>query len=440
LKRLVFIRQLTLSVLLSVLIASCTKDLSPIGIELLDEVDLLGLGYTDTVTINAYSIPEDSIYTRNLTYTQIGSMNDPIFGQTTANFYTQLFITKSKTRFGVSPVFDSAYLYLPYKGSFGDTLSNMTLRVYSLTESIIDSLHSYSNTTLSYDQANPIGEITFQPRPHDSSFYEGSKHLPMLRIPINSNFGNTILNADTTSLNNNVGFVKYFKGICIVAEPQNSPGKGAILTFSVPTDYSRIAMYYHNLANDTVRSYSFAITSDCSRFQNYDHDGFSQAIPALRQQLEGDTLLGSQFLFAQGLSGSKIKIQFPYLDKWFENEKVVINDAQLILGNASVSEVFENPFSVTLRGIGESGTTSPYSIVDESEGSSYFDGYYTKSTNSYRFRITRYVQQVLTGKVRNNGLHLIIPSATYSGSRLVLKGTESPQSDMKLYLRYTRIK
>ncbi len=437
-KRLVFLRQITISALLFLLISSCTKELSPIGMDLLNPLDLLSMGYTDTVQIKAYSIPEDSVYTRNLTYAQVGSMYDPVFGRTNATFYSQLFTSTTSLRFGTSPVFDSAYLYLPFKSSYGDTLSNMTLHVYALTEGIIDSLHSYSNTTLTYDQANPLGEITFQPKPHDSTFYNGQKQAPMLRIPINSNFGNYILSADTNSLNNNTEFVKYFKGICVVAEPQNTPGKGCIVTFSMPSDYSRIQMYYHN-TEDTL-SYSFAITTDCSRFQNYDHNGYAEAVPLLKEQLLGNTSPGQQFLFAQGMAGVKIKIEFPYLNKWFDTEKIVVNDAQLILGNASVSDVFANPSAVTLRGVGESGTTSPYSVIDETENSAYFDGTFNMSTNSYRFRLTRYIQQVLTGQVSNKGLHLIIPSASYVGTRLVLNGTESPQSDLKLYLRYTKLK
>jgi hypothetical protein len=438
LKRLVFFCYFTIFALLSLVISSCTKELSPIGIGLLSDVDLLSMGYTDTVQISAYSLPEDSVYTSKLNYTQLGSMYDPIFGITTANFYTQIFITKSRTRFGTTPVYDSAYLYLPYKSSYGDTLSNMTLKVYALSESIYDSLHTYSNSTLSHDQL-PIGVLTFQPKPYDSSFYNGEKQAPMLRIPLNSIFGEYILNADTTSLNTNKDFVNYFKGICIIAEPKSTPGTGSIISFSVPSDYSRILMYYHN-PGDTVKTYGFAITADCSRFQNYDHNGYAEAIPMLQHQLDKTDLdLGQQFLFAQGMGGVKIRIQFPYLSKWFDTQKIVINDAQLILGNASVSDVFTNPSQVTLRGIGEAGGTSPLPIVDENEGSVYFDGYYNQSANSYRFRITRYIQQVLTGQVNNNGLYLIVPGASYVGTRLVLNGTASPQSDLKLYLRYSKV-
>jgi len=443
LKRLDYLRHLSLVALLSLVILSCSKELTPVGLGLIGEGDLLSMGYTDTVKLVAYSIPDDSVYTRNLNisnvhYIMVGSMNDPVFGTTTSNLYSQLFLTSSRTRFGNSPVFDSAYLYLNYQSAYGDTLSNMTFHVYNLTDNIIDSLTSHSYSTVSYDP-DPIGEITFQPKPHDSTFYGGAKHPAILRIHINRKFGNSVLGiTDTNALNSNVAFVKAYKGICIIADQQQTPGKGAILTFKMPTDYLQLQMYYHN-PGDTVKTYDFAISSGCSRFQNYNHYGYAGAIPVLKQQLAGDTSLGRQFLFAQGLGGAKIKIQFPYLDKWVNNNKIVINDAQLVIGNSSVSSVFPNPPYLSLNGVGENGTTSPGNIVDETETSGYFDGSYNSSSNSYRFRITRYVQQVILGKERNNGLHLIIPPSAINSSRLILNGTSSPQSDMKLYLRYTKL-
>lgn len=436
-KRPDFLRQLILIAFISLLISSCTKEISPIGLKLLDPIDLLSMGYTDTVTIKAYTIPDDSVYTSTLKYAQIGSMYDPIFGRTTATFFSEAIITTARVRFGTNPVFDSAFLYLPYSGSYGDTLSNMTLHVYQLTESILDSVHAYSNKTVSYDVNKPLGEITFQPRPNDSSYYEGEKHIPMLRIPINSTFGNYILAADTNSLNTISAFVTYFKGISIVAEPQNTKGKGSILSFDLSTVNSYIKMYYRNTEDTT--SVIFEVSTACSHFQNYDHYGYGEAIPMLKQQLDGNISLGQQFLFAQGLGGIKIKIEFPYLTKSFDPKKTVINDAQLILGNASVSDVFKNPSSLTLREVGEKGTTNPQNIVDEDEGSGYFDGSYYTSTNSYRFRISRYIQQLLTGEVNNNGIHLLIPSSGANASRLVLNGTSSPQSDLKLYLRFTKL-
>jgi len=404
LKRLANLRQLTFFVLISLLISSCTKEFSPIGKGLLSEQDMLNMGYTDTIQINAYSILSDSLYTRNLSianqqnpiyYAHVGSIYDPIFGRTTANLFTQLSLNNDTVKFGTNPKFDSAFLYLPYMGSYGDTMSNLTLRVYSLTESIIDS------------------------------------------IPINANFGNFVLNPPSNAnLINDSAFVKFYKGLCIIAEPENTPGKGSILMFGI-SSASRLQMYYQNNEKDSLNRV-FAISPYRSKFQTYNHHGYNEAIPMLKNQLKGDTILGKQFLFAQGLAGAKIKIQIPTFLKSFEKGKVIINDAQLVLGNGSISNLFPNPSSLTLRSIGVMGSTNPFPIVDDTQDAN-FDGNYNSSTNSYRFRITRYLQYLIEGKVKNTGLHLIIPT-DYQAHRLVLNGTSSPQSDLKLYIRYTKLK
>jgi hypothetical protein len=441
LKRLISLPQLVLVALVSLLIASCAKEISPIGTKLVDPIDLLNMGYTDTISIRAYSIPDDSVYTLNQSYAQVGSMYDPVFGRTNATFYSEVITSYTSTRFGVNPVFDSAYLYLPYKTAYGDTISNTTFHVYTLSENILDSVHSFSNKTIQYNVNNQIGSITFQPKPHDSTYYNGAKQAPMLRIPINSKFGNYALATDTANLNTPAAFAAYYKGISIVADQQNSMGKGCIVSFDLTTANSYIKMYYHN-PGDTVKVYNFYVnnSTSCTHFQNYDHNGYAEAIPMLKQQIAGNTSLGQQFLFAQGLGGVKIKIEFPFLKQSFDPKKILLNDAQLILGNASVSDVFPNPSYITLRNVGENGSTSPdaYPIVDENNGSGY-DGTYNSSSNTYRFRITRYVQQLLLGQINNNGLHLILPSSGMNGSRLVLNGTASEQSDLKLYLRFTKL-
>ena len=312
----------------------------------------------------------------------------------------------------------------------------MTLKVYQLTENLYDSVQKYSNSKVSYDKNNPLGEITFQPRPHDSAYYNGTSQTPGIRIPINKRFGDLVFSADTTSLNTTVDFNSFFKGFCIVAEPQNNLGKGAIIALNVPSETSRLVMYYHN-SEDTV-PYSFGINTDCSRVNRYDHNRYAEALPSLRAQLQGNKALGEQFLYLQGMGGIKVRILMPGLKNWFNSDKIVVNDAQLIIGNASPSSLFLQPPSLNLRQAGENGGISPFGIVDE--GEAYFDGNYETSNSSYGFRITRYVQQVMLGKINNDrGLFLYVPSSEYTGARVVLSGRKSPQTSMKLYLRFTKV-
>lgn len=421
---------------LILLLASCTKEITPIGLDLLSGNQLLSMGYNDSTSIVAYSTKIDSVYTGNLSYALVGSMNDPVFGRTDAGFYSQVYMASSRLRFGTNPVMDSAFLYLPFKSSFGDTLSNTTWKVYRLTEDLYDSVHVYSNQTVNYDQSHLLGQITFQPRPHDSSYYGGSTNTAGVRIPLDRYVADYIFAADTSSLNTAANFNKYFKGICVVAEAQDQPGKGSIVVISAPSDYCRMVLHYHN-TDDTTTS-TFYITTDCARFNTYQHSGYQGAVPSLRQQLAGDTASGSQFLFLQGLGGVKVRLRLPDIYEKFKGKNILVNDAQLVVSNLSPSGTFIQPSQLALNAIGENGTQSPFSLVDEDEGSSYFDGYYNSSTETYRFRLTRYVQQALLGKINaSRGLYLSIPSPATSGTRLVLNGTASSRASVKLYLRYT---
>ncbi|MBK7173258.1 MAG: DUF4270 domain-containing protein [Bacteroidales bacterium] len=422
--------------LLSVpVIFSCTKDLSEIGLDLVSPDELIKLGYSDTISISAFSVQEDSVRTYNLSYALIGQMNDPVFGKTTADWYTQIRMAKEPTYFGDTPVFDSAFLILPYLSAYGDTLSNMTLKVYELSESIIDSVHNYSNHTLTYNENVPLGELTFTPRPTDSAYYSGSTQAPAIRIPLNSAFALKVLHADTSNLTTNTEFLEYFKGIAVIASPQEGANSGAIIKMKIVAGSSKIEMYYHNETDTST--YNFGINTDCKRFNHYGHEDYQSASPMLTQQLEGDTMLGGQFLFMQAMGGIRVKIKFPFLNNWDDAQKVVIHDAQLILTNGSTSSTFTAPNQLALYPVADDGTLYPFQLPDADQGSAYFDGYYNSTGGTYRFRLARYVQQILNGSQKNNGLFLIIPSASIVSDRLVLNGVQSPQSALKLYIKYT---
>lgn len=423
--------------LLSILTLSCKKDLNEIGLDLVSPGELIRMGYTDTVQVQAFSVAEDSIRTYGLSYALIGSMYDPVFGKTSAEWYSQIRLVDEPTDFGTHPVFDSAFLYLPFNNSYGDTLSNMTLKVFELTEGIVDSVHNYSNKTIAYDDEFPLGQITFTPKPHDSTYYNGYKHTPVLRIKLNSRFGNKILNADTTDLADNESFLEYFKGIGIVADQVNDPGKGAILKLTVSAVSSYIDLYYHNDLDTSI--YSFEFNSECKRFNRFNHNGYQEASPLLQQQLSGDTTLGGQFLFLQAMGGVRIKLKFPNLVNWKNKDHILINDAQLIFSNAMPSTTFPAPSAISVYPVASDGSLYPYQLPDADEGTSFFDGTYNTTQGTYRFRLTHYVQQILNGKQKDYGLFMVVPTASLVSSRLVLSGTHAPTSGLKLYIKYTVI-
>ncbi len=418
---------------------TCTKEPDLVGLNLVSQSELLKLGYIDTATITAYSVKADSINTEELSYALIGSMNDPVFGQTNATYYSQLRLVDEGSDYGTSPVFDSAYLALPYYGAYGDTMSNMTLRVYELTQQLIQYDTMYSFNTATYDESKLLGSITFVPRPHDSVMVNGKKVAPQVRIPLNTAFGQRMLSVPVDSLADNESFLNTFYGFCIVAEKQETPGKGAILYLKAPSTSSTVTMYYHN-TEDTTTAY-FIISSYSARFGNYDHAGYTTASPLLQQQLAGDTSSGDQYVFLQSMGGVRARLHFPSLSHWQNtNKKYIVNDAQLILTESSPGSQYKPPTNLTLRLVDDDNISIGSYTPDESlETASYFDGYYNSTDHTYRFRLSRYVQQIMTGEIENNGLYLIISGGAVNANRIVLNGPGNPYGKLKLFIKVTEV-
>lgn len=417
---------------------TCTKEPNLVGLNLVSQSELLKLGYTDTATITAYSVKADSINTEELSYALIGSMNDPVFGQTDATFYSQIQLVDEGSDFGTSPVYDSAFLSLPYSGAYGDTMTNMTFRVYELTQKLVLSDTMYSFNSATYDNSKLLGSLTFVPRPHDSIMVGGSKTVPQIRIPLTDYFGQRMLSIPTDSMVDNDNFLNSFYGICIVAEKQETPGKGAILYFTVPSTRSIITMYYHN-TEDTTTAY-YIINSYCSRFGNFDHGNYSKASPLLQQQIAGDTSLGNQYVFMQSMGGLRAKIRFPNIHKWSNNKKLIVNDAQLILTESAPGSQYTPPSMLTIRVVASNNISiGGYTPDESSEGSTYLDGYYNETDHTYRFRLARYIQQLINGDIENHGLYLIISGGAVNAKRLVINGPSNPYGRMKLFVKYTEV-
>jgi hypothetical protein len=68
-------------------------------------------------------------------------------------------------------------------------------------------------------------------------------------------------------------------------------------------------------------------------------------------------------------------------------------------------------------------------------------GDYDASTQEYHFNITRYVEEVLIGKIPNNGLNLLVANGIYNPNRVVIGGGGASGNlyQMKLNITYTKL-
>jgi hypothetical protein len=436
-------------VIFSFLVSSCTKDPGKIGYVIQPGDSKLTVGFTDTTSIYGYSEIIDSIRSDKLSVSAFGSLRDPVFGSTTAGFYTQFIPSSGGHYFGLEPTLDSLVLQLNYEGYYGDTLSTLTAHVYQLTQNIYSDSIYYSNKQL---DINPVdySNFTFSPRMSDSITEVQAddsiiKYAPGIRInlsDIDPSLGQYLLDADSSEMDSLLAFQEYFNGLFVQSQPIYEDG--AIIYFGLTSTNSKLTLYYSSRPNDTSEiqdslRYNYYISSTTATINKYEHD-YNTADPEFKAQvLNHDTLLGAQQFYVQGYGGTQAIIKFPHLNSWSQLNNVAINEAKLVLPGISEDEFFDPPSQMYLLEIGDDG--EGVYLPDQSEGELYFDGVYNESNNSYEFRITRYIQSLVSDStLPNNGLYLFIFGGSVHPERFIFKGNQidaDTSRRLKLELLYT---
>ncbi len=426
-------------------IVSCKKDPYSIGLDLLPASDTLNVKKVDTCTVVAYSLIQDSIRSDKSTSILLGSIMDPEFGITTASLYTQLRLSTEAVSFGTNPVMDSLVLILPYGSTYGDITTPQNIKVYELSQDLFyDSLY-YSKRRIAVN-STMLANLTFTPHPKDSVTVNGEVLYPQLRINLNhlTNYlGNKILDAPATSLATNESFLTFMKGLNIETTPVYS--QGGLMMFPISATQSKMILYYHNSENNSLQ-FTFTIGTETAYFTRLDHREYADASPDFRRELiSHDTTAGRNKLYLQGLGGVWTKVRFPYIKTFEKGHHIAINEVQLIMKNYETDTTLNPPVYINLVRRDTAGNIG--SVIDSDEGSGYFGGTYDAGSRTYRFRITRHIQQLILGTTPDYDLFLMVNnpvSNVLSPYRVMLTGTQPtlPQSTsdrLHLQIIYTMI-
>jgi hypothetical protein len=427
---------------------SCNES-SLLGADLF-EGEKLNLTFTDTLTINAVSETTDSVLLYSLSpyyYDSIpfGRVNDPSFGLTESRIYTQLRFESTLPSIALATaVLDSAYLDLVYSPTriYGDTLTQQTIGVYRLTEDI-PSENIYSNRKLFSTETTPLGKLSFKPQPNTpESIFKGDtvKYSARVRIPLDKNFAKQLL--DTNNLKNGI---TWLKGLEIRPETTTN----TLLNFNFglgKTNPTSIRLYYKNASTDTTTSV-LTILVGTKHFANFKH-GYKTA-PI--NDFVNNQAKGNEQLFIQSMSGTNVKIEFPYLKNL---NKVAINKAELELTvvKDSKTDIFPAIDQLVLR-------TAQFSpVLDLSYDTNYGDGISTRplermttsggyvrtetingeTVQKYYLNLSGHLQQMLEGK-RGSTLYITPHFKEEKASRVILYGPKASKYRAKLNLHYTKI-
>lgn len=419
-----------LFITIAILSFSCKKEESIIGLEVQPPSEQVDVLFTDTCSIQSYTIREDSLITNATIYNLLGSMNDSVFGKTNASFYTQVGLATSNVSFGdaANITIDSVVLALKYNSYYGN-LTPQTFKVFEITEDILNTQTYYSNVNVAYNAAE-LGRIdNVTPNLTDSLHVGSDTIAPHLRIKLDNSLGQRFIDADASVFANNASFLSFFKGFYITTENSSQQiAEGAILYFDLKDPVSKFTVYYRD---SIAHEFDFVIDGNAIRINKFEHDYSGTPVG---NQLS-NSLLGRERVYVQSMSGVKTKIYFPFLKELKSLNNIAINKAELILPVERNDEL--DPHSKLILAASDADG-KPVSLIDAVEGANYFGGIYDSTAREYRFNIARHLHQIIYEDSIDYGLFIMSSGGVINANRTIIKGG-NPYNTMKLKITYTEL-
>lgn len=409
------------------LLSACTKiKTTDIGSGLIPPVD--GVLTKDTIidvtTKNAgfdstrVGISEDHV---------VGYLNDPLFGKTYAKINFQASPSFFPYSFEVrkdSLHLDSVVLVLGYDGAWGDTNQNLSLHAYEIAsnqEFRNDTVYLNTNdfATSAELTENNAAKIVDIKRLKDSGYYFQDSGINQIRLRLNPSFGQRLLNTydSTNAYLSDSAFKLAFKGFQIAADP----GVGnALLKINLLSADTKLALYYKYDRRDSVGKQTAAVkyftvksitTANASAHSNYikrDYSG-TQVENYYPSPHTNDSLL-----FLQTGPGIYASVNIDSGISSFPN--VIVHRAELIVDQVpdqlySSDNTFSPPY-LFLAGYREDSARrfALYPDVQFASGSSNYGDFGSipflqtdngSNYNTYRFNITRYIQNIFSHQTQN---------------------------------------
>ncbi len=379
-----------------ILLTRCQKA-QTIGLFNSNDATALSVQSTDTFSVVTSTVALDSVPTNNVgAYNDscilVGRAIDPLLGTISAKSFFQINGTNAGVRWDLSSYradnqirFDSIVLYLKYNISnvryedigryptkpltpsnsyyqtYGDTTQKMTLQLYQLTQQLLKNQVKNNIFTggltapLFYasfiGQTNPLALFNTSSGVYDPNVIYASKVIQphprsipdsiILRLP--DTLGKSLLSFaqnNDSRVSNDIEFIThYLKGFALTV---SSGSKGSILNFS--PRQSKIKLYYKQNTNGVFlnRVHRFDINYTSNSNNDISNTLFNQILA----DRSGTSLAGikpftpirasktGDKTFIQSGSGLVTKIEFPYLQGFFQaHPNLIVNRAELIVSS-----------------------------------------------------------------------------------------------------------
>jgi hypothetical protein len=407
--------------LIALVSVSCKKKESELGLDVIDQGDLLESG-VDTFSLLTYSIKVDSTITKNNLATMLGSYNDPTFGMVTGEIFTEVQLQAVAPAFGdLSTVaIDSFVLGLVYSGHYGKS-GNQTIEVFEIDEptGIHEDSTYYSFSSVSIGSTNLVaaGSEVLNMNEDNTTIIAGIEVPSQLRIHLDTNKARSIMEDSQslpTSFATATAFGEYFKGLYIrTANGPQSSGQGGVFYFNMKASSTKMTIYYRQ--NGVSKTYDFYINSETDHFNKVT----IPVSPTIQNVIDNPSAGQTQY-YTQAFR-TRAAIEMPTISNIPSN--AVIHKAVLDLPIAHqtgadydpagfVRVRIENPdVSGEFLDIGPNGTLSVAS--------------YNSSNKSYTMDLRYHIQRVVNGEIDNTPLFISPVFFNSSADRIIFNGPET---------------
>jgi hypothetical protein len=424
------------------LFSSCEKD-NEFGIEINPDSNTLGAIYSDTFSVNTFSVISDSIRTDELNGpSPLGNYIDPVFGEVNASIITQIRLEQS---YNFIPdngdindvVVDSVVLYLAIDGFYGN-IQEQEFKVEILDEDIFKDSIYYNTTNIITKLEDISNGLSIKSDPLFPGYFSGGLvNKAILGIPLSiEKFASPIVNeSGNTTLDGNDGdneFLMFFKGIKISSA---NGSNGGVYYINLLNSFSRIRLFYRDTSgisseHDTL-DFDFNINSNCSYFHKVTHDYTGTEIENILNQ----PAMGQNQFFIQTLGGINGRMIIPGFDSLIA-KPVIINKAEIILPFEDyLYDDYPSPSSLF---ISRKNVEGKYEFLpDLFEGS--LGGNFNVINKNYTFNITRHLNEIVAEKAINDTIKIFPNGNGITANRVVLNGMSSTKKDKaKVVISYTK--
>ena len=255
-----------------------------------------------------------------------------------------------------------------------------------------------------------------------------------MRVKLDPNtIGQDLLSIwENGNMSDNDAFLSAFKGLYVTVDNgSQSVGEGGVVYLNLLSELSKMTLYYTDGLE--TKSFDFNINENCARFNHYENDYTGTHV----EKVINDPSEGQERFYLQ--SGAiRAGLEFPTVQKLNElDQDIVVVKAELELP----VQVFEGsefyiPPTVYLL---EQQTDGTQTFILDNYNPNHVGGDFDEDDLSYKFIVTRYIQNMITGESANTSLRILSPKHFASVERVVFNGQNGlSKNKPKLIVTYSK--